>query len=342
MRKHCITLSDLAKELNISPSTVSRALNNHPAINEKTKTSVIELASRLNYQPNLLALNLLQKRTNTIGIIIPDITSYFYSLVITGIQDFLYPLDYNLILGQSNESYEEELKIIDTFASIRVDGILIASASQSKNSEHLKKVIRMQIPLVLFDRDYEDIDADKVFVNEYSGAFQAVDYLVKSGCKRIAHIAGASNISTSKHRKQGYLDALEKNDLPILQELMIESEGFNPEDGANAMKQLLKKEKLPDAVFAFSDSIAIGAMYVILENGIKLPQQISVVGFDDILYSAYFRPSLTTIMQPAYEMGILSTRILLKRINERKDDFKARVETLFPELVIRESSNPIQ
>ena len=341
MRKHRVTLTDLAKELNISPSTVSRALNNHPAINEKTKRSVIELASKLNYHPNLLALNLLQKKTNTIGIIIPDITSYFYSTIITGIQDFFYSLGYNLILGQSNESYEEELKIIDTFASIRVDGILIAPASQSKNSEHIKQLIEEQIPIVLFDRDYEDIDVDKVFVNEYSGAFQAVDYLIKSGNQRIAHIAGASNISTSKRRKQGYLDALEKNDIPILLELIVESEGFTPEDGANAMRRLLAQETLPDAIFAFSDSLAIGAMHVILERGIKIPEQISIVGFDDILYSTYFRPSLSTVLQPAYEMGILSARILLSRINEKKIDYKKRIETLFPELVIRGSSNPI-
>jgi DNA-binding LacI/PurR family transcriptional regulator len=342
MTKHNITITDLARELNISPSTVSRALNNHPAINNETKKAVTELAARLNYRPNLQALNLLKKKTNTIGVVIPDITSYFYSSIITGIQDFFNPLGYNLILGQSNESYEEERKIIHTFSSVRVDGILIAPASNTINVNHLKKLTEDHIPVVIFDRDCEDIDVDKVFVNEYSGAFQAVDYLVQSGCSKIAHLGGVTNISTSRHRMQGYFDALKKNKIPVRDEFIVICEGFTPEDGANAVQKLLSLNEIPDAVFAVSDSVAIGAMHAIKEAGIEIPGQISVVGFDDILYSSYFKPSLTTVWQPVYEMGILSARILAKRIDHSEEGYKPRVETLFPELVVRGSSRPLK
>lgn len=339
MRK--VTITDLARELNISPSTVSRALNNHPAISEETKKAVTDLSIRLNYKPNLQALNLLKKKTNTIGVVIPDLTSYFYSSIITGIQDFFNPLGYNLILGQSNESYEEERKIIQTFASVRVDGILIAPASHTINTDHLKELVNDHMPLVIFDRDCEELHVDKVFVNEYSGAFQAVEYLIQSGCKNIAHLGGAPTTSTSRHRKQGYLDALEKHHIPVREELIVICEGFSPEDGASAARKLLSLNELPDALFAVSDSIAIGAMYMIKEAGIEIPETISVVGFDDILYSSYFKPSLTTVWQPVYEMGILSARILAKRIDHPAEDCKPRVETLFPELVIRGSSRPL-
>jgi DNA-binding LacI/PurR family transcriptional regulator len=340
MTRHNITITDLARELNISPSTVSRALSNHPAISDETRKAVTELARRLNYKPNLQALNLLKKKTNTIGVVIPDITSYFYSSIITGIQDFFSPLGYNLILGQSNESYEEELKIIHTFASVRVDGILIAPASNTTNVSHLRELAESRIPLVIFDRDCEEINVDKVFVNEYSGAFQAVDYLIRSGCSKIAHLGGATTISTSRHRMQGYLDALKKNSIPVRDEFVIICDGFTPDDGAKAVKKLLSRDDIPDAVFAVSDSVAIGVMHAIKEAGISIPEQISVVGFDDILYSSWFKPSLTTVWQPVYEMGLLSARILAKRIDESEENFKPRIETLFPELVIRGSSRP--
>jgi DNA-binding LacI/PurR family transcriptional regulator len=209
------------------------------------------------------------------------------------------------------------------------------------NVNHLKELVEAHIPLVIFDRDCEEIDVDKVFVNEYSGAFQAVDYLIRSGCSKIAHLGGATNISTSRHRMQGYLDALKKNSIPARDEFIVICEGFTPEDGTKAIQKLLALNEIPDAVFAVSDSVAIGAMHAIKEAGINIPEQISVVGFDDILYSSYFKPSLTTVWQPVYEMGMLSARILAKRIDETDENFKPRIETLFPELVIRGSSRPL-
>lgn len=338
MKKSRTTITEIAKELGISPSTVSRALNNHPAISDKTRKAVVKLAQKLNYQPNLLALNLLKKKTNTIGVIVPEITSYFFSSIINGIQDLVNPLGINMIIGQSNESYEEEKNIVQTFASIRVDGFLISPASETKTFDHLEMLVNNNIPLVIFDRDCEGIEIDKVFVDEYKGAFQAVEYLIQTGCKRIAHIAGQQTLSTARHRLKAYKNALKKHGLPIIEEYTVESSGFAPEHGIDPTKQLLALSNPPDAIFTINDGVAIGAMYVIKDAGIKIPDEISIIGFDDDPHSSYFKPSLSTVWQPTYEMGMLSARILMKRINSNNDLSKIRVESLFPELIVRGSS----
>jgi DNA-binding LacI/PurR family transcriptional regulator len=338
LKKSRTTITDIAKELGISPSTVSRALNNNPAISEKTRKAVVKLARKKNYQPNLLALHLLQKKTNTIGVIVPEITSYFFSSIINGIQDFVNPLGVNMIIGQTNESYEEEKSIVQTFTSINVDGFLLSPSSESNKTDHLEMLVANNIPLVIFDRDCEGIEVDKVFVDEYSGAMQAVEYLIQTGCRRIAHIAGPQTLSTARHRLRAYKDALQKHKLPIREEYIIETNGFTPEHGIEPSKKLLSLPHPPDAVFTINDGVAIGSMYVIKESGIQIPGEISVIGFDDDPHSSYFKPSLSTVWQPTYEMGMLSARLLMKRISSNNELSKLRIETLFPELVVRGSS----
>jgi DNA-binding LacI/PurR family transcriptional regulator len=338
LKKSRTTVTDIAKELGISPSTVSRALNNHPAISERTRKAVVKLARERNYQPNLLALNLLRRTTNTIGVIVPEITSHFFSSVINGIQDVVNPLGVNIIIGQSNESYEEEKSLVQTFASIRVDGFLLSPSSQTHQFDHLNTLISNNIPLVIFDRDCEGINVDKVFVDEYKGAFKAVEYLIETGCRKIAHIAGPQNLSTAKHRLQAYKDALRKYNMPVLEDYIVETDGFSPEHGIAPTKKLLALSQAPDAIFTINDGVAIGAMYVIKDEGIRIPDEISVIGFDDDPHSTYFKPSLSTVWQPTYEMGMLSARILMKRVKTNNDLTKIRVESLFPELVVRGSS----
>jgi len=338
MKKSRTTITEIARELNISPSTVSRALNNHPAISKKTRDAVIELAKQRNYLPNLLALNLLKKRTNTIGVIVPEITSYFFSSIISGIQDLLHPLGVNMIIGQSNESFEEEKSIVRTFASIRVDGFLISPSSKTQNFDHLKILTENNIPLVIFDRDCEGINVDKVFVDEYKGAFQAVEHLINSGCRRIAHIAGPSTLSTARHRLEGYKEALKLHGIEVKKEYIIECKGFTPKHGIKPTKQLLALPNQPDAIFTINDGVAIGAMFVLKEAGIIIPDQISIIGFDDDPHSIYFKPSLSTVWQPTYELGMLAARILMKRVSSNNDLSNTRVEKLYPELIIRGSS----
>lgn len=338
MKRSRTTVTDIASELGISPSTVSRALNNHPAISDKTRKAVVKLARKRNYQPNLLALHLLQKKTNSIGVIVPEITSYFFSSIINGIQDYVNSLGVNMIIGQSNESYEEEKSIVQTFTSINVDGFLVSPASEDKRKDHLEVLTSSNIPLVIFDRDCIGIEVDKVFVEEYSGAFQAVEYLIRTGCRRIAHIGGPQTLSTARHRLRAYKDALKKHDLPIRAEYIVEAGGFSPEHGIEPVKKLLSLKHPPDAVFTINDGVAIGAMYIIKDAGIQIPEEISVIGFDDDPHSSYFKPSLSTVWQPTYEMGMLAARMLMKRISSRNEFTKLKTETLMPELVIRGSS----
>lgn len=333
-----VTITDIAKQLNISASTVSRALHNHPAISLKTRQAVVELAEKLNYQPNILALNLLRKKTNTIGVIVPEITSYFFSSVIGGIQDLLSPYGMNMIIGQSNESYEEEKALVQKFAAIRVDGFLISPSQETKDYDHLRALKNAGIPLVIFDRDCDGLEADKVFVDEYNGALQAVEYLISTGCRRIAHIAGSSSLSTARHRLGAYKDALHKHGLPVQPEYIVETHGFTPEAGINPAKMLLALPRPPDAIFTVNDGVAIGAMYVLKEAGIAIPDEISVIGFDDDPHSCYFKPSLSTVWQPVYELGMLAARMLTKQINAGNEQLPPRVEMLFPELIIRGSS----
>jgi DNA-binding LacI/PurR family transcriptional regulator len=243
-----------------------------------------------------------------------------------------------MIIGQSNESYEEEKSLVRTFASIRVDGFLFSPSSETKNFDHLLILTENNIPLVIFDRDCEGIEVDKVFVDEYKGAFQAVEHLIKTGCRRIAHIAGPPTLSTVKHRLEAYKDALKQYGLPVSQEYIVEAEGFMPEHGIDPTKQLLALPIPPDAIFTINDGVAIGAMYIIKEAGIKIPDEISIIGFDDDPHSCYFKPSLSTVWQPTYELGMLSARILMKRVNSNNDLSNIRLEKLFPELIVRGSS----
>lgn len=338
MKKGRVTLKDIATKLNLSPSTVSRSLNDHPAIGEETKKAVKELANALDYQPNPMALGLLQKKSNTIGVIVPEITSHFFSAIITGIQDVIGPSEYNIMICLSNESYEEELTLVKKLSKMRVDGILVSPSSATKDFDHFRKLQNNDVPVVVFDRDCPGLEADKVLVDDYSGAYQAVEYLVRSGCTKIAHLGGPLNLSTTKHRLQGYLDALEKNGIPKREEYIFHVKGFSHKDGLKPARKLLEMEDAPDAIFAVNDNIATSAIHVAKKIGLRIPEDISIVGFDDEPHSSYFTPALSTVWQPVYSLGMLSARILLQRIKDTsaKNDF--RLEVFKPELVVRASS----
>ncbi len=341
MKKSRTTLKDIANQLNISISTVSRSLNDHPNINPETKKKVKDLAKKLDYHPNLFALNLLQKKTHIIGIIVPEITSYFFSSIITGIQDVLRDTDYNLLISQSEESFKEEVAIIGNFLNVGIDGLLVSPASKTKKFKHFSKLMNRGIPVVVFDRDCPGLEADKVLADDYDGAFQAVDYLIKSGCKRIAHLAGPANLTTAQHRLKGYLDALKENNIPITEDYIQHVKGFTHEAGIKPTKKLFELETPPDAIFAVNDCIAISAMHTAKSLNLKIPSDISIVGVDDEPHSSYFTPALSTIWQPVYSMGILAVKILIKRIEEETRTSEFRYEIFKPELIIRDSSRKL-
>jgi LacI family transcriptional regulator len=332
------TIIDIAKALKISPSTVSRALNDHPSISVITKKEVLELARELNYKPNITARNLLNKKSGIIGVVVPEITSYFFSTVITGIQDVVSAMGYKLIISQTNESPEEEIKLVKEMALLRVEGLLISPSFKTKTYEHLEDARSSGIPLVIFDRDIEGFETSKVFVDVYDGAYQAVQYLINMGCKKIAHFAGPEGIHTFTQRLNAYKNVLQENNIEILPDLIVHCLGFSPEDGIGALETLLNRDEHFDAIFCVNDGVAIGAMHTLREKGIKVPEDISVIGFDDEPYANVFNPTITTVWQPVYDMGMLASKILLDSINTLNKPISYRYEVLKPELIIREST----
>jgi LacI family transcriptional regulator len=336
-----ITIKDIARELGISPSTVSRALKDHPDISKDTKKAVNELADKLNYQPNIVALNLRQKKTNTIGVIIPEVVHFFFSTVISGIEDVAYSAGYNVILAQSNESYPREVAHVKALFNSRVDGMLLSLSRETTNFDHVESIISKGVPIVFYDRMYNSPTSSKVIVDDYAGAKEAVNHLIEQGCKRIAHIMGAPNLIISIDRLRGYKDALKENKMEVKEELILNSDSGTFEEGKSLTQKLLSSKIGVDAIFCNNDPLAMGAMVAIKEKGLKIPQDIAVVGFSNWFFGELMDPALTTIDQPGFEMGQEAARLLIRQIDTKlKDDFELVHETkvLKTRLIIRESS----
>lgn len=336
-----VTIKDIARELGISPSTVSRALKDHPDISIATKKAVNELADKLNYQPNIVALNLRQKKTNTIGVIIPEIVHFFFSTVISGIEDVAYQGGYNVILAQSNESYQREMTDMKALFNSRVDGMLLSLSRETTNYDHIESIISKGVPIVFYDRMYKNPNTSNVIVDDYLGAKEAVSHLIDQGCKRIAHLEGTSKLLISEDRLRGYQDALKENNIEFNKDLIIDCPDGNFEEGKKMTKKLLEMSKPPDAIFANNDPLAMGAMMAIKESGLKIPDDIAIVGFSNWFFGELMEPSLTTVDQPGFEMGQEAARLLIKQIEMKEkdlEDYKPETKILKTRLIIRNSS----
>jgi DNA-binding LacI/PurR family transcriptional regulator len=331
------TIKDLAKELNLSASTVSRALRDHPDISPLTKKRVISLANKLDYHPDSIAQSLQTQKTKTIGVIVPEIKQPFFASVINGIEELAYSAGYTIIVCQSNETYDREVLYTRTLVSHRVAGLLVSLSQTTQNLDHFKALQRRGVPIVFFDRVNDDIEASKVVVDDYNGAFAAVDHLIKSGYKRIAHLAGPKNLSISKYRLKGYKDALKLGNRPYNEELVVYG-GLDDTDGVVGFQKLLSLEILPDAVFAVNDPVATGAFLTIKEHGLKIPDDIALVGFSNTNVSSLLDPPLTTVEQPTYEIGKTAVQLLLAQINNSEENFVPQFEVLKTHLIIRGST----
>ena len=332
-----VTIVDIAKELNISASTVSRALRDHPDISQETKSRVMDTATRLDYFPDSLAQGLKKRRTNTIGIIIPEIEHHFFSAAISGIEDVAYKSDFTIMVCQSNEDYEREVINLRALVSNRIAGLLVSISQTTKDISHFDILKKRGIPVVFFDRTNDLIEHSKVIVDDYQGAFDAVTHLIEKGYKRIAHIRGPADISIGSNRFRGYEDALRKHGRLVLHEYIVDG-GFRQEDGSNAMRKLLDLPTRPDAVFAVNDPVAIGAYVVLKENKIKIPEEMALVGFSNNPISALLEPALTTVEQPAYEIGATAAKTLLKQINSEDTNLEPTTQVYKTNLIIRQSS----
>ncbi|HMJ68486.1 MAG TPA: LacI family DNA-binding transcriptional regulator [Cyclobacteriaceae bacterium] len=341
MKFNQVTIKDIARELGISPSTVSRALKDHPDISAETKKAVNELAERLNYQPNIVALSLRQKKTNTIGVIIPEIVNTFFSTVISGIEDVAYEGGYNVILAQSNESYQREVTDMKALFNSRVDGMLLSLSRETTNFDHIESIISKGVPIVLYDRFYSNPNLSKVIVDDYVGAKEAVLHLIEQGCKRIAHLEGAPNLIISKDRLRGYQDALSESNLEIRETYTVVCPNNSFEEGQRATQKLLSLSTPPDAIFATNDPMAMGAIMAIKEKGLTIPDDVAVVGFSNYFFSQITDPSLTSVDQPGFEMGQEAARLLIRQIEIRDkdlEDLPAETKILKTKLIIRNSS----
>lgn len=338
MKFNQVTIKDIARELGVSPSTVSRALKDHPDISPDTKKAVNELAEKLNYQPNTVALSLRQSKTNTIGVIIPEIVHYFFSTVISGIEDVAYSAGYNVIVTQSNESYQRETSDLKALFNSRVDGMLISVSRETTNYEHLENIFSKGVPMVFFDRAADTIETSKVIVDDFGGAKEAVSHLIDQGCKRIAHLMSTKTLKIGQKRMEGYKEALKDEGQKIIEDYIIECPEGTKEQGKSAMNALLKMKQKPDAVFASSDMLALGAMLAIKEAGLKIPDDVAVVGFSNWQFSEFVEPGLTTVDQPGFAMGQEAAKLLIRQIEADDDDLNTETKVLKTQLIVRGSS----
>lgn len=335
MRSNQVTIKDIARELGISPSTVSRALKDHPDISTETKKAVNELAKNLNYQPNAIALSLKHSRSFTIGVIIPETVHYFFSTVISGIEDVAYEAGYNIMICQSNELYDREKSNANMLYSNRVDGLLVSLAKQTSDFSHLRFFLDNNIPVVCFDRVNDELSCDQVVIDDYDAAFKIVEYMIQQGHKNLVHLAAPQHITIGRNRKKGFEDAILKHNLPFDESQVILADKF--EDAADAIEKLIQSGKVPDGIFAVNDLTALGAMKTLKKHHLKIPNEVAIAGFGNGQTAMLTDPPLTTMDQNGYLMGKKAAEILLKRISSQRTDSIKEKYVIETELIIRES-----
>ncbi len=331
-----ITIKDIARKFKCSPSTVSRALNDNPVINEETRKTIQEYAEKMGYQRNIISLSLLNKSSKTLGVILPNINHFHESSMLEGLQSTFQPLGYLLNICVTNESYELEKQYIERLLANRVDGIFLSISQETYDGghyEHIEKVVRRDIPLVYIDRKYDAALANGVIVDDYDGAFMATQHLIEIGCKRIAHLRGPKGLTVSEYRFNGYRDCLLKHNFSI-DETLICTTNFEVESAIDPTKYLLDLPERPDAIFGVNDHVCIGAMSVIRERNLHIPQEIALVGFDDSPIAQYFSPPLSSVQRQSRQIGLVASELLLGQLNNHILDSKI----LPSKLIIRDSS----
>lgn len=335
-----ITLKEIATTLGISITTVSKALKNYPDVSLKTKNAVTELAQKLHYTPNSFAVNLRTKESKTIGLIIPEVMHHFFSNIINTIIDEAEKNGYLVIILQSNETLELEKKQVELLINKRVDGILISLSNESNYDEHLKEIVNRGIPLVMFDKISKLAKCSKVIIDDQKAAFNAVQHLIDKGCKKIAHIRGPVNPQNAIDRYIGYKKALEKNNITFDPKLVYTCEKVSFGEGYEFAKQILTDHPDIDGIFVITDLVAVGVLSYFNEIGIKVPEQIAVIGFSNWFISQVFTPKLSTVDQPSHEMGVSAFNLLLEEMNCHKEKiaFTPKTIELDTNIIIREST----
>ena len=332
-----ITIHDIARELNITASTVSRALNDNPRISDETKKLVLKAAKKLNYQPNHIAAALRNGRSNIIGIIVPTADRSFFSSVIKAIEEIANNSRYNVMICQTYDSYTKEVASVEALLNARVDGIIASHGKETVDFDHFKKVKRKGIPLVLFDRSNDEFEVSNVVIDDYLGGYKATEHLIEQGCKRIAHFTNTQKISIFKERLRGYCDALEQHGLKVDENLIVAS-NLQLQDGRDSMLKLLQLKKMPDAVFSSSAYGAMGALQILKEKKLRVPDDVALVAFSNEPFTSFTEPALTTVDQHPERIGNAAAEIFLAEVAAKNSKFFPQKIVLKPELIIRPSS----
>ena len=337
-RKASVTIHDIARELNISASTVSRALNDNPRIRKSTKEKIKALALELGYQPNTIASNLRTQKTHTIGIVVPLINRHFFSTFISGVEDVAFDAGYNVIISQSKDLLQKEQQIVNSMFSNRVDGLITSLSMQTSAFEHFQLFANKNIPLIFFDRIAPEFEANKIIVDDFACGFKATQHLIDEGYQRIAHLAGPTVLNTYHDRMEGYKSALIKNNMPLEDELII-CNRLTRMDGQEAIKKLLNLQNPPDAVFCGNDTSALSMIVYLKSQGIRIPEDFGIVGFSNEPFSEVVTPSISTLKQPAQEMGQKAAELIINEIENKELPRTYQTITMPTELIVRESSS---
>ncbi len=333
--KH-VTIKDVAKRLNCSVSTISRAFNDKYDIRKETREMILATAKEMGYSPNPIAKSLLKQCSNQIGVVVPEFINPFFPEVIIGIQEVFLKKGYQVLIMQSNESHITELENVKTLENNMVDGMILSLSLETKNVDYYKGLISQGFPLVVFNRISNELETHKVIFDDYKWAFFATEHLIYQGYKKLVHFSGPSVLVLSQKRKNGFLDALRKHKIPIDESSIIET-GFLVSDGEREMEKLINNNNLPDAIFAVNDPSAIGAMLSLKKHGYKIPQDVALVGFSETKFAELIDPPLTSVTQPTHEIGRTAAHLLLEQI-ESKGIFVPQTVILNGRLNVRESS----
>lgn len=332
-----ITIYDIAASLNLSSATVSRGLKDHPAIRKETKKRILEKAKEMGYRHNFFASNLRRNRTNTIGVIVPRLNSYFMSSVISGIEKVANEAGYNLVISQSLESEKKEVSSIKTMFNSRVDGLLVSLAYDTENDSHFDIILDKNIPLIFFDRVFEHPRCTSVVIDNQAAGYDMTKHLIGQGCKRIAHITANLKRNVYAERLRGYKLALADHGIPFDEKLIfVNNLGENA--AIDAIKSIMQMDPMPDGLFCSNDSSAVICIRELKKAGIRIPEQIAIGGFNNEPISTVVEPNLTTIHYPGQEMGEVCATILIRKL-AKPDNADLNRVVLRHQLIIRESSD---
>jgi LacI family transcriptional regulator len=331
---HNVTIKDIAKELSLHFSTVSRALSNHPNVSLSTREKVLALAEKLNYHPNGLARNFKNRRMSTLGVVIPRIDRSFFASLISGIEEVAYTNDYTVIVCQSNEDVEQEVKVTHALANLHVAGIIVSVSATTVDGTHFRNLLRRNIPILFVDRVCGEVGVSEVVTDDYAGAFQAVEFLIKRGYRRIAHLAGPDNLSNCRERTRGYKDALRSHDM-LLDESLLVRGGFGWESGTVGLQKLLALDRRPDAILTVGVHVAFGVLEQARRMSVKIPEDFGLIAFGDDPFAALTSPPLTTVAQDPRRLGRRAVELLLQQVTGLTNRGTPVIEKIAPSFVER-------